>query len=151
MPRAAAVRLLALAIVFPVLMVLAAPVIAIVIHREGVPNYATHYRLLAQAVDRIWRETTDTPLRFVGSYTNIVNGVSFYLPSRPSTLDIDEPAVDAVGRRGERRARRHRAGLPGARGDLHGDPQRARGAACRATPSRCRAAISASPTRRCAT
>ena len=46
-----------------------------------------------QAVDRIWRATTDKPLRFVGSYTNVVNGVSFYLPSRPSTLEINEPAV----------------------------------------------------------
>jgi hypothetical protein len=75
------------------LMVLAAPVIAIVIHREGVPNYATHYRLVADAVDRFWRATTDKPLRFVGSYTNLVNGVSFYLPSRPATLEINEPAV----------------------------------------------------------
>ena len=74
-------------------MVLAAPVIAIVIHREGVPNYATHYRLVADAVDRFWRATTDKPLRFVGSHTNLVNGVSFYLPSRPSTLEINAPAV----------------------------------------------------------
>ena len=91
--RAAAVRLLAFALAFPPLMVLAAPVIAIVIHREGVPNYATHYRLVADAVDRFWRATTDKPLRFVGSYTNLVNGVSFYLPSRPATLEINEPAV----------------------------------------------------------
>jgi 4-amino-4-deoxy-L-arabinose transferase-like glycosyltransferase len=91
--RADAVRLLALALAFPVLMTIAAPWIAIVIHREGVPNYATHYRLLAQAVDRIWRQTTDRPLRFVGSFTNVVNGVAFYLPSRPATLEINEPAV----------------------------------------------------------
>jgi 4-amino-4-deoxy-L-arabinose transferase-like glycosyltransferase len=86
--RAAAVRLLALAIGFPVVMTLAAPVIAIVIHREGVPNYATHYRLLAAAVDKIWRETTGKPLRYLGSYTNIVNGVSFYSADHPHTLDI---------------------------------------------------------------
>jgi 4-amino-4-deoxy-L-arabinose transferase-like glycosyltransferase len=91
--RAAAVRLLALALAFPVLMTIAAPWIAIVIHREGVPNYATHYRLVADAVDLFWRATTDKPLRFVGSYTNLVNGVSFYLPSRPATLEINEPAV----------------------------------------------------------
>jgi hypothetical protein len=89
--RAAAVRLLALAIGFPVVMTLAAPVIAIVIHREGVPNYATHYRLLAAAVDKIWRETTGKPLRYLGSYTNIVNGVSFYSADHPHTLDIMDP------------------------------------------------------------
>jgi len=92
-PRAGAVRLLALALAFPVLMVLAAPVIAIVIHRDGLSHYATHYRLLAAAVDKIWRETTDKPMRFVGSYTNVVNGVVFYLRDRPSTLEISEPRV----------------------------------------------------------
>ena len=65
--------------------------IAIVIHCEGVPNYATHYRLLAAAVERAWRETTDKPMRYFGSYTNVLNGVSFYLASRPSTLDITDP------------------------------------------------------------
>jgi len=86
--RRAATWVLAAAIVFPVLMVLAAPFIAIWIHREGVPNYATHYRLLAVAVDKTWRETTKQPLRYIGSYTSIINGVSFYLPRGVSTLDI---------------------------------------------------------------
>jgi hypothetical protein len=92
-PRADAARLLALAIVVPVLLTLAAPIIAIVIHRQGVSNYATHYRLVANAVDRIWRETTKQPMRFVGSYTNVVNGVSFYLSDRPATLEIMDPRV----------------------------------------------------------
>ena len=56
--RRALTWLLAAAIAFPVLMVLAAPFIAVWIHREGVPNYATHYRLLAQAIDRTWRAET---------------------------------------------------------------------------------------------
>jgi 4-amino-4-deoxy-L-arabinose transferase-like glycosyltransferase len=104
--RRAALWLLALAIVFPLLMVLASPVIAIVIHREGVPNYATHYRLLATAVDRAWRETTDQPMRYFGSYTNVLNGVSFYLADHPSTLDITDPRATpwsdeaSVGRAG---------------------------------------------------
>jgi len=89
--RQAATRLLAAAIAFPVLMVLAAPFIAVWIHREGVPNYATHYRLLAQAVDRIWHANVNAPLRYLGSYTNIINGVSFYLPDKPSTFDIVDP------------------------------------------------------------
>jgi hypothetical protein len=32
-------------------------------------------------------------MRFVGSYTNIVNGIAFYLRDRPSTLEINEPRV----------------------------------------------------------
>jgi len=89
--RRATAGLLAAAILFPVLMVLAAPFIAVWIHREGVPNYATHYRLLAQAIERIWQANVNAPLRYVGSYTNIINGVSFYLPDHPSTLDIVDP------------------------------------------------------------
>ncbi len=91
--RRALTWLLAAAIIFPVLMVLAAPFIAVWIHREGVPNYATHYRLLAQAIERTWRASVDRPLRYVGSYTNIVNGVLFYLPRDVSTLDIVGPSA----------------------------------------------------------
>jgi 4-amino-4-deoxy-L-arabinose transferase-like glycosyltransferase len=91
-PRRTAVWLLAAAIVFPVLMVLAAPFIAVWIHREGLPNYAAHYRLLAAAVDRTWHGNVKAPLRYLGSYTNIVNGVLFYLPDKPSTLDIVGPS-----------------------------------------------------------
>jgi hypothetical protein len=86
--RRAAVYLLAGAVVFPLAMMLASPVIAIVIHRDGVPNYATHYRLLAAEVEKAWHATSPKPLRYFGSYTNILNGVVFYLPDRPSTLDI---------------------------------------------------------------
>jgi 4-amino-4-deoxy-L-arabinose transferase-like glycosyltransferase len=89
--RKAAAQLLALSIIFPVAMTLASPVIAVAIHRNGVPNYATHYLLIAQAVDRAWHEHTDKPLRIVGSYTNIVNGVVFYLKDKPVTFDIMSP------------------------------------------------------------
>ncbi len=89
----AAVRILALAVVFPLLMIVASPFIAVVIHREGVPNDATHYRLLAAAIDKAWRDTSDRPLRLVGSNTNLVNGVVSYLPSRPSTYELFDPSV----------------------------------------------------------
>jgi len=89
--RRATTWLLGLAVVFPLLVTLASPIIAIVIHRQGVPNYGTHYRLLAAAVDRAWRETTDKPMRYFGSYTNTLNGVSFYLKDHPSALDITDP------------------------------------------------------------
>src|SRR5205823_6354067 len=43
--RSAAVNILALSIVLPLVMLAASPVIALVIHRQGVPNYASQYRL----------------------------------------------------------------------------------------------------------
>lgn len=91
-PRANLVRLLRVAVALPVIATLAAPAIAYVIHRNGVPNYATHYRLLARAIDRAWHETSARPLRLVGSYTNVVNGVAFYLPDRPSTYEVVGPS-----------------------------------------------------------
>ena len=90
--RQAAIRLLALAIVYPTLMAAASPVIALVIHHEGVPNYATHYQLIARAVEHAWTRRTDKPLRIVGSYSIIINGIVFYFENPPSTLDIITPA-----------------------------------------------------------
>ncbi len=89
--RRATVRLLALAIAFPLLMVAVSPVVAIVIQQGGVANYASHYRLIAHAVEGAWRAHTDQPLRIVGSY-GIVNGIVFYLPDQPLTFDILAPA-----------------------------------------------------------
>jgi 4-amino-4-deoxy-L-arabinose transferase-like glycosyltransferase len=90
--RAAAIRLVALAVIFPLLMVAASPVIAVVIHRYAVPvNYATHYRLIAQAVARAWRQHTDAPLRIVGSVRAVVDGSNPYFPSWPATYAIDSP------------------------------------------------------------
>ena len=91
--RAAALRILAFAVAFPLAMLAAAPVIALVIHRQGVTHHAAHYRLLAAALDQAWRATTDQPMRLVGSDTNLVNGVVFYLADRPSTLVVGASAA----------------------------------------------------------
>jgi hypothetical protein len=84
-------RILGLALAAPVVMAALAPAIAVVIHFRGVPNHATHYRLVAQAVEKAWRETTGEPLRLIGSYDNLLNGTLFYFPEKPSTLEIMNP------------------------------------------------------------
>jgi 4-amino-4-deoxy-L-arabinose transferase-like glycosyltransferase len=89
--RAALVRLLAVAVAVPVVANVAAPAIAIVILRAGVPHHAAHYRMLAGAIAQAWRATSDRPLRLVGSDTNIVNGVVAYVADRPSTMDVLAP------------------------------------------------------------
>ena len=91
MRRGALPLLLGVAIAVPVLATLAAPAIAYVIHRKGVPHHAQRYRLVAEAVDRAWRATTTQPMGLVGSDTALGNGVAFYLPDRPSTLDVLDP------------------------------------------------------------
>jgi len=91
LPRHIAIRLLALAIIYPAVMLAASPVIAVVIHLEGVPNYGAYYRLIAQAVEHAWSKRTIEPLRVIGS-SPIVNGIAFYFKIQPSTLDITHPA-----------------------------------------------------------
>jgi len=91
--RRAAAGVLVAALAVPCLAILASPVVAYVIHREGLPNYAAHYRLIAQAVDKAWRDTTDRPLRFFGSGTNIGNSTRFYLEDQPEMLDIIDPRI----------------------------------------------------------
>ncbi|HVY59242.1 MAG TPA: glycosyltransferase family 39 protein [Xanthobacteraceae bacterium] len=89
--REAVAGLVMLAIGVPVVLTALAPAIAFVIHQRGIDHHATHYRLLAQAVERAWRQTTDRPLRLVGSYDNLLNGMAFYFADRPSTAEIVNP------------------------------------------------------------
>jgi 4-amino-4-deoxy-L-arabinose transferase-like glycosyltransferase len=88
--RRAAVALLALAVVFPLLMLAVSPLVAFSAHLNGVPNYGSDYQLVAQAIERVWRAHTDKPLRIVGS-TTLVNGFVFYFADQPSTFNIDIP------------------------------------------------------------
>jgi hypothetical protein len=91
--RTEARRILALAVAVPIVALALSPAIAIAIHYQGVPNHATHYRLLAQAVEQTWRKTTDRPLRLIGSGDNLLDGALIYFSGAPSTLEITNPAV----------------------------------------------------------
>ena len=93
LPAVAARRLVGLALALPLIALAASPLVAVVIHRQGVPHHATHYRLVAHEVERVWAQTTDRPLRFVGSYNNLLYGMLFYLPERVSPLEIVTPRL----------------------------------------------------------
>jgi 4-amino-4-deoxy-L-arabinose transferase-like glycosyltransferase len=86
-------RILVLAIAAPLIAAALSPAIAIVIHLRGVPNYATHYRLVAQAVEKVWRQTTARSLRLIGSYDNLLYGTLIYFPEEPSTFEVMNPSV----------------------------------------------------------
>jgi 4-amino-4-deoxy-L-arabinose transferase-like glycosyltransferase len=90
MSRLAAVRLLALAVVYPLVALAVSPLAALGVHLNGVPDHGSDYRAVARAVERVWRAHTDKPLRIVGS-TTFVNGIVFYFKDQPSTFDIDNP------------------------------------------------------------
>jgi 4-amino-4-deoxy-L-arabinose transferase-like glycosyltransferase len=103
--RLAAVRLLALAVVFPLVMLTISPLVALGLHLSGVSDNGSDYRAVAEAVERVWHSQTNQPLRIVGS-TTFGNGVVFYFKEEPSTLDIDNPkltpwvSVDRIRREG---------------------------------------------------
>ena len=83
--------IVSLAMVFPAIMVVAAPGIALAIHGRGLQNHSQHYRLLAQTVEEFWHDVINQPLRLVASDTGLANGIAFYAQDRPSTLDLFVP------------------------------------------------------------
>jgi 4-amino-4-deoxy-L-arabinose transferase-like glycosyltransferase len=89
--RAATVAILALAMIVPLAFLAASPVIVLIVHRQGVTNYASHYRLIAQALEQAWRTQTDQPLRIVGGNRPVVDGSNFYFADPPATFVMTEP------------------------------------------------------------
>jgi hypothetical protein len=72
-------------------MTAAAPAIAIYVHRvDAVTPAAAQSRLLAERVAQEWRKVTDQPLRLIGGNGELVYGLAFYSPGRPSAFpDFD--------------------------------------------------------------
>jgi hypothetical protein len=81
--RSNAMRVLALAVVFPFAMIAVAPAIAFGIHRAGPWPGAAHSSVVVEAIERLWRETTDRPLKVFAGYDEFTDGVSFYMHGHP--------------------------------------------------------------------
>ena len=80
--------MLALVLVFSSLAVMFAPLRALRIHARGATNFGAHYQLIAEAAEQEWQVAARGPLRIVGSYGNLVYGISFYFRDRPSMLNV---------------------------------------------------------------
>jgi 4-amino-4-deoxy-L-arabinose transferase-like glycosyltransferase len=93
LPRAGTIRILAIAIAVPIVCLIAAPFVALAVHFRGVENHGTHYRLVAQDVEKLWHETTGRPLRLVGGTANLLYGSMFYFADRPSDYEIASPQL----------------------------------------------------------
>lgn len=91
--RRAAIRIIGVAVAFPLLALLLAPLVAVATHLTGIKNYADQYRLIADAAGKFWHDTTGRPVRLVGSHDTIMNGSVLYFPDRPSTFDIENPRL----------------------------------------------------------
>jgi hypothetical protein len=86
--RQALARVIALAVALPIVVVLIAPAIALIIHRNGLAGAAAYYQPLARAVERAWRAATDRPPGYVAGDGEYAYGVAFYLPW-PATVFPD--------------------------------------------------------------
>ncbi len=84
--RAAAVRIVMVAIALPCVLLAASPFIASAINRGGVAPQAAHGRLVAERIARAWHEATGRPLQFVGGDAVLSYAAAFYLPERPSAF-----------------------------------------------------------------
>jgi len=88
---------LAVALALPLIMIAAAPAIGFAMHRNGEAREG-HSSLLARPLERLWRETTDLPLKVFGSMDVLTYGVSFYLPEHPSAVHVlERPATAEEG------------------------------------------------------
>ncbi len=100
--RRAAVRVLALAIVVPIVAILAAPAVAVVQQVNHSPSERPHYQQAAREIDRFWRQRTDHRLRYIGGDSEMANGVAFYLDSAapyfaPQMESSSDPKVTRLG------------------------------------------------------
>ena len=93
-PRADAVRIVTVALAFPLVMLALSPAIGFAMHEARAGSEA-HSSLLAGPVERLWRDTTDTPLQLFSSTEMLVDGVPFYLHDHPISVHVLERAATA--------------------------------------------------------
>ncbi|MGH6684441.1 MAG: glycosyltransferase family 39 protein [Pseudolabrys sp.] len=95
-------RILAGAVALPLVMLVASPAIAIIAQRNGPAPGPAQANLLAAEVERLWRQTTLLPLRFVGGDAGLAFGVIAYAQDRPHALpEMPPPAPAVLARSGQ--------------------------------------------------
>jgi Dolichyl-phosphate-mannose-protein mannosyltransferase len=96
--RRDAMRVLALAVVFPFVMAAVAPAIAFGVHRTLKSTGVAHSSVVGDAVERLWRETSDRPLKNFSGYDEFTDGVSFYMHSHPLAVRLLDGFVSQEAR-----------------------------------------------------
>lgn len=78
--------ILAVALVAPLVILAAAPVVAWSKLKYGTENDGLYAQLAAQQALKAWRETTDKPLRILAGPFGLVSTAAMYIPDRPTTF-----------------------------------------------------------------
>ncbi len=96
--RGAAAAVFAAAIFVPIVLLLTAPLVALMIHRDGVPNSGAYYAQLSQEADRRWNAEAKGPLRYVAGPETLAWGCTFYCRDHPRAFPnfsrVDAPWID---------------------------------------------------------
>lgn len=98
--RGAAAAVIAAAIFVPIVLLIAAPLAALAIHRAGVPNSGAYYAQLSQEADRRWNAGASGPLRYVTGPETLAWGCTFYCRDHPRAFPnfspIAAPWIDSA-------------------------------------------------------
>ncbi len=87
------------AVVFPLVMLMAAPAIAFVIFERGLPPELTQSKALTEKVEAAWHSATEAPLRYMGG--DHAYGVVTYAQDRPQALPgLPQPTVEQLRKGG---------------------------------------------------
>ena len=92
------IKIVALAIVFPFLALLVAPLVALNVFLHPNATGSSYYRLLSTEVQRIWRDETDRPIRLVVGDRGAAVGTAFYSGDRPVVNPHDTASDDPMRR-----------------------------------------------------
>ena len=112
--RRDSMRVLALAVVFPVVMAAVAPAIAFAVHRTAKSTGVAHSSVVGDAVERLWRETSDRPLKNVAGYDELTDGASFYMRDHPFAAHLLDGIVSQAARTGATPPPCRMSGVPSA-------------------------------------
>jgi len=94
-------RVLIATVAVPMVMLLAAPGIALMVQRAGPRPAAAHAQLLAIEIERAWHEATQQPLRYVDGDAEIVYDVAAAAVDRPRALPkMPQPSAVELKRSG---------------------------------------------------
>lgn len=77
-------RILAIALLAPLVVLAVSPVVAWSRLTYGTENEGLYARLAAEATLKAWRETTDKPLKILGGPFGLVATAAMYIPDRPT-------------------------------------------------------------------
>lgn len=80
-----------IAVAFPIVALLASPVVALATFKGGADTWKEPRRVLAREANRVWRETFGTRLDLVGGDDRYAQALTFYAPDAPSDFIAFDP------------------------------------------------------------